>query len=106
MTSAGADQWVIASAAVTGGLYAWLKLRGAQDTPVQTFVTGWGVVYVSLSVVGMAVPGLAAGFAILILAADFLANGQLIAGEIAKLEGTATPATGTAATTSSKGKVK
>lgn len=95
MTRSGADQWIIASAVTTGGVYGYMRWRGQGAAPVQVFVTAWGVVYVTLSIVALASPGLAAGFAILVLAADLLSNLQSVTAEIAKVEGTAPPATAT-----------
>lgn len=86
MTRAQADQWIIASAVITGGVYVYLRWRGAHSAPVQVFVTAWGVVYVVLSVMALAAPGIAAGFAMLILTADLLANVQGLAKEIEKVE--------------------
>lgn len=87
VTSGQADQWIIASAAVTGGIYAYLKWRGAQTAPVPVFVTAWGVVYVTLSLMALPAPGLGAGFAMLVMVSDLLANGKDLADEINKVEG-------------------
>jgi hypothetical protein len=62
-------------------------LRGAHATPVQTFVTAWGVVYVVLSVMALAAPGVAAGFAMLVMTADLLANVPDLAKQINQVEG-------------------
>lgn len=91
MTRGQAEQWIIASAAITGGVYAYLRLRGSHTTPIARFSTAWGVVYVSLSVMALAAPGVAAGFAILVLTADVLANVPTLAAEIAKVEGRPAP---------------
>lgn len=88
MTRAGADNWIVASAVVTAGVYGYLRYRGANQTDMQTFATAWGVVYVMLSVMAMAAPGVAAGFATLVMTADLLGNGQALAAEVAKAEGT------------------
>lgn len=86
MTSAGAEQWVIASAVTTAGLYGYLRWRGQSKASTEVFVTAWGVVYVTLSVMTLASPGLGAGFAILVMAADLLANLEGVAAEITKVE--------------------
>lgn len=89
MTRSGADQMVIASAATTAGVYGYLRFRGQDTAPLQVFVTAWGVVYVGLALTSLVSPGLAAGFALLVMVGDLLANMEPIAAEIARAEGTA-----------------
>jgi hypothetical protein len=88
VTRSQADQWIIASAVVTGGTYAYLRWQGsAKAAPIGRFVTAWGVVYVGLSIMALASPGIAAGFAMLVLVADLLANLPDLAAQINKALG-------------------
>lgn len=73
---------------VTGGTYAYLRWQGSgKAAPISRFVTAWGVVYVGLSIMALAAPGVAAGFAILVLTADLLANLPDLAAQVNKAEG-------------------
>lgn len=74
VTQGKAETWVIVSAATVGGCYAYLKWQGKTQTPVSEFVTAWGVVFFSLSLVATAVPGLAGGLALIIMTSDLLGN--------------------------------
>lgn len=74
MTKGSGQRWLITSATVVGGTYAYMKWQGRTDTPVQEFVTAWGAVYFVLALVTEASPQFGGAFAALVMVSDLLDN--------------------------------
>jgi hypothetical protein len=97
-----AQSYIVLSAFVVAALYSWRWLtgnhRGAKLTPAtlvaynaplvspEGFVVAWGVIYLTLAIVGSFAPGLAGAMALLILTGDVLANGVSVAEGTTALE--------------------
>jgi predicted membrane-bound mannosyltransferase len=97
VSRATAERWVVISAVVTLGIYAYRRFAGGPQTfaitgnlanlvsqkpppPLGQFATAWGFVYLIIAVMAEAAPGLGGGFAILVMTGDLLANtGNVIA---------------------------
>lgn len=102
-----ADRWVVISALVVLGIYAYRRLvepvsSGASvkqlvgiGNPVKlgAFITAWGFTYLVVSLIATADAGLGKGFALLIMTGDLLANGQQIASDVTKKVGSSTAST-------------
>lgn len=75
-----------ASAPATGSLRA---LAGVEVAPAPTaqFIPAFAFTYLSLSVIGVGLPDLAKGIAILLATADLLANGLVVFNDISKQAG-------------------
>lgn len=92
MNQQTAERWVTISAALVLGMYAYRRLtESPSDTatiknvfgigapaPLGKFITAWGVVFLGISIMATAAPGLGGSFAILVAAADFLTNSQAV----------------------------
>lgn len=106
-----AERWVVISALVVAGVYAYRRLT---ETPADTtslksvlgigappkagaFVTAWGFTFLGVSVLATASPPLGGAFAILIMAASFLTNGPAILGDVQKQQTTGLSAAAAAA---------
>lgn len=107
-----AERWVVISALVVAGVYAYQRLAaggqtqpkaslqsivGAEKPPAAlgAFVTAWGFTFLTVSILATANPELGAAFAILIMTADLLTNLPAITGIVGKranLPVTPTPA--------------
>lgn len=99
---------VITSAMVVFGLFVYRKLlaeTGAGTEPASTseFVTGFFVVYLTLSVMAQAAPSVGGSFAWLVMLGDLLANGQTLVKDVDRGLGTAAAATTSTTTTARKG---
>jgi hypothetical protein len=119
MNSNQAETWVTVGAVATAGIYGYRRivdpsttpagkgnakaLAGADPAPVPTgqFVTAWGATWLIVSIMAEADPGLGGAFALLILAADFLANANVLFTDVTTAEtssaGVKTKGTGTTA---------
>jgi hypothetical protein len=114
MDRATAERWVITSALITAAIYAYRRLteptaspttaknligQGAPP-PLGTWATAWGFMYLGISIMAQAAPGVGGGFAILVATADFLSNGPALFSDVGKQEGgvTSTGASSTAGT--------
>jgi hypothetical protein len=100
MSRATAERWVVISAVVTLGIYAYRRLAGApaapgglaniinQKPPVKLgqFTTAWGFTYLIIAVMAEAAPGLGGGFAILVMTGDLLANIGNVLGQVQQQE--------------------
>jgi hypothetical protein len=100
MSRSTAERWVVISAIVTLGIYAYRRLAGdpaqpgklanivSQKPPVPLgqFATAWGFTYLIIAVMAEAAPGLGGGFAILVMTSDLLANAGSLLSEVAKQE--------------------
>lgn len=75
-----ADEWLVTSALVVGGTYVLMKWKGLTQTPIPTFATAWGCVYLVLALVTQASPQFGGSFSVLVMTGDLLANGQKLAG--------------------------
>lgn len=100
MKGDGAKRYVVLSALVVAGMWAYRKyqkkdLTGAiADGP--TFLTAWGAVYFTLGVLSEPAPRFAGSMAILIMVADVLVNGEELAKGIqASTSNTSKPAPAT-----------
>lgn len=108
MTDQGAERAITASAAIVMGVYAYRRItEGASPTPskgttkvkqlagegtpppVGKFVTAWGFLFLSISVVAQVSPGLGGSFAILIAVSDLLSNTQSVLADIGKAQANA-----------------
>lgn len=74
MTQETGQRWLITSAFVVGGVYAYMKWRDRTQTPVSEFATAWGAVFFILALVTEAAPGFGGAFSILVMTSDLLAN--------------------------------
>lgn len=70
----GGQRWLITSATVVGGVYAYTKWQGETETTVQEFVTAWGCVYFILALITEASPQFGGAFSILVMVSDLLDN--------------------------------
>jgi hypothetical protein len=84
MTVDGANSAIKASALVVGGVYVYRRLTegtaeelkaSTQIAPLGNFLLGWGVVFLTLSLLAPAAPGTAGHMALLLMLASLLANG-------------------------------
>lgn len=102
MTNEGAERAIATSALIVAGIYIFRKLvepanvattvksgnKGAQLVglgpvpPIGTFITGWGVTFIVISIMASMAPGLGGAFAILVAATDVLGNGAALASDI------------------------
>jgi hypothetical protein len=79
MQPASARKWLVISALVVGGVWAYRRWR---EGPVSTltkfpeFITGWGATYFILSMITEAAPGFGGSFALLIMVGDLLYNAK------------------------------
>jgi hypothetical protein len=110
-----AERWVVISAVITLGIYAYRRLAGAPaapgklanivsqkpPVPLGQFATAWGFTYLIVATMAEAAPGLGGGFAILIMTADLLANAGNIITEVQQQEQQQQPTT--VATTAAPG---
>lgn len=115
MDKATADRWVTIAAAIVAGVYFYRrvtepaagpttakKLVGiGQPVPLGSFVTAWGFMFLVLSIVAEASPGLGGSFSALIATSDLLTNMPAITADVGKRTGAAKPAATATATTSS-----
>lgn len=74
MNEQTAERWLVTSALVVGGTYAFLKWKGKTTTSVGTFATAWGCVYLVLALMTEASPAFGGAFSILVMSGDLLAN--------------------------------
>lgn len=74
MSPGAADQLIVVSAVTVGGAYAYLVYKGTPPSSVGEFATAFGVIYFTLSLIATFSPGLGGAFALLVMAADLLAN--------------------------------
>lgn len=94
MTDESAQQWVVISAAVVLGVYAYRRVtETAADqvtlrelvglgnpAPLGSFVTAWGFTFLVVSIIATANPPLGGAFALLIATSDFLTNAPALFG--------------------------
>lgn len=106
MDKATADRWVTIAAAIVAGVYFYRrvtepaagpttakKLVGiGQPVPLGSFVTAWGFMFLVLSIVAEASPGLGGSFSALIATSDLLTNMPAITADIGKRTTAAKPA--------------
>lgn len=112
MSEDQAQQWVVISAAIVLGVYAYRRVTETvadqvslrelvglgQPAPVGSFVTAWGFTFLVVSILATANAQLGGAFAMLIATSDFLTNAPALFGT-SKTKGdvtknvTATPAT-------------
>jgi hypothetical protein len=78
MNEGTAERWLVTSALVVGGLYAYGRWKGTTKTSFQKFGTAWGVTYLILALMTEASPQFGGSFAILVMVGDILANGQAL----------------------------
>lgn len=78
MTQESGQRWLITSAAVVGGVYAYTKWRGRNDTPIEKFVVSWGVTFFVLALITEASPRFGGAFSALVMVSDLLANGRTL----------------------------
>lgn len=99
MNKENGQRWLITSAFVVGGVYAYMKWRGRTQTPVSEFATAWGAVFFILALVTEASPQVGGAFSVLVMVSDLLANTPTITGLIrAGQVPTTTPSTTPAST--------
>lgn len=99
MNGENGERWVVISAALVAGVYAYRRVTESGTTQPATakalagsgapvsvgaFVTAWGVMYLIISIMETASPGFGGAFAILVAAADFLSNSPAIFNDIGK----------------------
>lgn len=102
MSESTAERWVVISAVIVAGVYAYRRLTEAASTPVTlkkllgvgglpplgSWATAWGFTYLVLAIMTEAAPGLGGGFAILIATSDLLTNSADVFADVKKQEGT------------------
>lgn len=108
-----ANKWVLASAVITGMIYAFRRLiepsvssapakggKGAQllgagspPPALGQWVVAYGVGHIMLAVLALGAPEVAASLAMLVIAGELLTNGLSVVADIAGLEGK-TPSAG------------
>jgi hypothetical protein len=90
MSPASAERWVVISAALVAGIYAYRRIAEptapasgvksfageGSPPPLGSWATAWGVTFLGVSIMAAVAPGLGGAFAILIAAVDFLGNAQ------------------------------
>ena len=90
MSPASAERWVVISAALVAGIYAYRRIAEptapatgvrsfageGSPPPLESWATAWGVTFLGVSIMAAVAPGLGGAFAILIAAVDFLGNAQ------------------------------
>jgi hypothetical protein len=90
MSPASAERWVVISAALVAGIYAYRRIAEptapatgvrsfageGSPPPLGSWATAWGVTFLGVSIMAAVAPGLGGTFAILIAAVDFLGNAQ------------------------------
>lgn len=98
MSNDQAERWVVISALVVAGVWAYRRLTEqpatafsvksavGQGAPLAAgaFITSWGVVFLGVSVMAAASPPLGGAFAILIMTTDLLANTPALVGDVGK----------------------
>ena len=99
MSPETAERWVVISALIVAGVYAYrrvtevvaeppIKLANiagqGSPPPLGTFVTAWGVTFLGVSVLASANAQLGGAFAILIATGDLLANTPALVADVAK----------------------
>lgn len=91
MNKEQAENAVIVSALIVGGIYMYRKLteqaipnnsKIKAVPPVGRFVTGWGVAFLVISAMAEASPGFGGAFALLVAAGDVMYNGTALASDI------------------------
>jgi hypothetical protein len=117
MSQGTAERWVVISALVVAGVYAYRRIVEPVQTgnlkniigignpvPLGQFATAWGTMYLVIAIMASAAPGLGGGFAILVMTGDLLTNTANLTADLNKQQGTTTQAaTGGAATTTTGG---
>ena len=102
MTSEAANNYIVLSAFVVAAIYTWRWLTGnhqgaklspgslvAYKQPLvspEGFVVAWGVIYLTLGILGTFSPSLAGSLALLIMTGDLLAGGMNVAEGASRLE--------------------
>jgi hypothetical protein len=101
MNALGAEGAVSLSAFVVASTYGYRRVveLNATSPPVAHFVVGFGVVYVTLSIVAAAAPELGGMMAILIMVGDLLINGTALVKDLSGALGKTTTAVGGTTTT-------
>jgi hypothetical protein len=105
MTDQQAERWIVTSALIVAGIYAYrrlieqpasppVKLKQiagvGQLPPLGAWATAWGFTYLVIAVIATAAPELAAAFAILIATGELLTNSGSIFADVGKQEKTGT----------------
>jgi hypothetical protein len=117
MSKDTAQRWVVISALIVAGIYAYRRLTEATSSPVTlkklvgignpvplgAFATAWGFTYLVVAIMAEASPGLGGSFAILIATTDILTNASEVLADITKQE---TPASTAAAATTATGRTQ
>ena len=94
MSDDQAQQWVVISAAIVLGVYAYRRVTEsvsdqaslksivglANPAPLGSFVTAWGFTFLVVSILATVNPRLGGSFAILIATSDFLTNAPALFG--------------------------
>ena len=99
MSRDSAQRWVVISALLVAGVYGYRRITEpvqpgklsnilgiGELVPLGQFATAWGFTYLVVAIMAEAAPGLGGAFAILIAAADFLANTGSAVADIGKAE--------------------
>jgi hypothetical protein len=114
MSGESSERWVVISAILVAGIYAYRRLTEAATSPVSlktligagspvalgAFVTAWGFTFLIVSIMQTAAPGLGAAFAVLIATGDLLTNGPQIFSDVLTHEKSGTGTTASTRTAS------
>jgi hypothetical protein len=102
MTDSQAEKWVVSSALVVAGIYAYRRLTEKPTSPPVTakqiagvgqlpplgpWTTAWGFTFLVVALVATAAPELGAAFAVLIAVGDLMTNAQSIMADVGVQEG-------------------
>ena len=90
MTADTAERWVVVSAALVAGIYAYRRIAEptapatgvgsfageGSPPPLGSWATAWGITFLGVAIMASVAPGLGGAFAALIATVDFLGNAQ------------------------------
>ena len=102
MTDSQAEKWVVSSALVVAGIYAYRRLTETPGQPPVTakqiagvgelpplgpWTTAWGFTFLVVALMATAAPEVGAAFAVLIAVGDLMTNAQSIMADVGVQEG-------------------
>ena len=108
MTDSQAEKWVVSSALVVAGIYAYRRLTETPGQPPVTlkqvagvgelpplgpWTTAWGFTFLVVALMATAAPEVGASFAVLIAVGDLMTNAQSIFADVGQRETPAAAAT-------------